>query len=422
MTKVIKFRQSIIIVFRLFILSSLTQRVFITTHATVASNFRGKNASFKTHNSSISRSSSSGNFFPALNYQEPTNYTLISKHDHSKLSTQANLNTASTFTANAQISLAQQTAYGSWQLYYLDRLNIDCTSLGLSTFQMATSGNNWWYNYVCVTPGFTATTTAYSNIVAVQGGTIPVANIKFFQYLTPYIADCSGVGGAITQIQFQSTNSYANSGFAYQCGVFGSFLLSNCRTVTGTAQSIGVTGYGSGNANYLDREQVACNSNEALQTIKWTYNGDTLITGQYVYTCCQYVPSCAYNYYISSGNCALCPAGQSSSGGAATVCYPIQFNQQAQFSLTQQDTGTWSLYYMDRLNLNCNGLGINYFLFQDSYGSTNYGWYNMKCVSPGFTASTTYSYSNIPAVQGGTVAVLNFKYFQYLTPYIADCR
>jgi len=111
------------------------------------------------------------------------------KQHHSKIVIQA-VNTASTFTANAQISTAQNSAV-NWQLYYLDRLSIECTGLGLNTFVLATSGSNWWYNYICVTPGFTSTTTAYSNLIAVQGGQIPVYNNKFFQYFTsPNIADC----------------------------------------------------------------------------------------------------------------------------------------------------------------------------------------------------------------------------------------
>lgn len=131
------------------------------------------------------------------------------------------------------------------------------------------------------------------------------------------------------------------------------------------------------------------------------------------------MPTCPYNYYLSLGNCLLCPAGQSSPGGISAVCYPIQFNQQAQFSLTNQDSGGWALYFMDRHNLNCNGLGFNYFLFVTSGGSGSTS-FNMRCASPGFTATNSYPYTNIPAVQGGTVAVLNFKYFQYLT--MADCR
>ena len=336
-------------------------------------------------------------------------------------------NAQSIFQRNPSFITPVANSFGGYQLYSLDRLNINCSGLGLNSFQLGDSIFNkttetFWYTVQCVyiTPFATTSSTVLTNIQAVQGGITPVYNFIFFQYLTPYIADCSGMGGAITQLHFQSTNNYANAGFSYTCGTFDGLSLSRCRTVTNKATSVGYTSYSFGNANYLDSQSVTCAPNEALQTIKWTYNGDSVATGQYIYTCCQ--APCPYNYYVSGDLCARCPAGRSSSGGSPLSCYPIQFNQQQQFQLPQENTGTWSLYYMDRLNLNCHGQGINCFKFDTTYGSSYTGSYTIQCAFPGFTAIVSTVASNIQAVQGGTVAVLNIKYLQFLTPYMADCR
>ena len=173
------FHRALIFIVKILFLCSIHQNYYITVvFAANPFSFRGHSPEMTIQNNHTFTSSSlSSSFNQASDY-----------HYHSKISTLA-VNTASTFTANTQISTAQNSAV-SWQLYYLDRLSIECTGLGLNTFALVTSGSNWYYNYICVTPGFTSTTTSYSNIVAVQGGQVPVYNIKFFQYVTPYMADC----------------------------------------------------------------------------------------------------------------------------------------------------------------------------------------------------------------------------------------
>lgn len=170
--------QSLIVLFKIFILFCCNIHVRNSINYALAdtSSLRGFRPA-SVHNSSSYLSDKE-------NFQLSSNITPY--HHSNKLITQAN--TASTFTANTQISLAQQGNV-AYQLWYIDRLNMDCSGLGLSTFLLQNSGNNWWFNYVCVTPGFATPTTSYSIQAVVQGGSVPVCNIKFFQYLSS-IADC----------------------------------------------------------------------------------------------------------------------------------------------------------------------------------------------------------------------------------------
>lgn len=220
------------------------------------------------------------------------------------------------------VSNFNTTQYNTGQYYYvsyLSRWNISCQGLGLNSFHLqykyqSVPVNYGHYNIKCVSPGFNATKLSTGqNLKLIQGGTTPVANIKFFQYLTPTLANCSSVGGAITKLAWLNENSNTVGGYAYTCGIFGSFSLSRCRTVVNQPTTIGYTSYATGNMNFLDRQVVACNANEALQMIQWTYNGDIAMTGQYVYTCCQYEALCPPTSYYSHGTCYSYPSANPSS-------------------------------------------------------------------------------------------------------------
>jgi hypothetical protein len=106
---------------------------------------------------------------------------------------------------------------------------------------------------------------------------------------------------------------------------------------------------------------------------------------------------------------------------ASSINTASTFTLNAQISTSQQLHGGFSLYYLDRISIDCSGLGLNFFGMVNP-ASSSYWYYNLKCATPGFTATATYSYSNLQPAQGGTVPIVNMKFLQYLTPYIADCR
>lgn len=250
---------------------------------------------------------------------------------HENNNFQLSSSSASMFSPKIAFNTSEVNTGQFYYAYYLSHWNITCGEFGLNSFHLqykyeSISVNYGYYNIKCVSPGFNITSSSSSrNIKAIKGGVTPVANIKFFQYLSPEIANCSSVGGALTKLQWTNQNSYLSGGYSFTCGMFGSFSLSSCRTVVNPATTIGYTSYSTGNMNFLDRQYVSCHGDEALQSIKWTYNGDKNMTGQYVYTCCQYVPSCPVNYYFSKGECIACGTGLASLGGVSASCYPASF-------------------------------------------------------------------------------------------------
>lgn len=219
---------------------------------------------------------------------------------------------SSLFSVNQQFSTGATKSGSSssnYELQYLDRQNLNCNGYGMNSFAMVNEysqpSDDFWnnrnyiyFNIQCVSPGFPSTSTySISNVQPVQGGTIPVQNIIFFQYLNVdngNVLDCSSVGGAVTQFHFVNQNNNANAGFQYTCGVFGQFQLSSCRTTSSQyAQSVGSSSYSSGgNLNYLDRNPVSCNSNEAIQSLQFDTMNNNVYNQNYQHDGCTWEHIC----------------------------------------------------------------------------------------------------------------------------------
>ncbi len=169
--------------------------------------------------------------------------------------------------------LVQYTASspdGNGDATYLNQLNVDCGATPVNRFQLSRGpgAGTWRYSYNCSSGGSLAAPVSSSTNWADSGGGSVI-------FLDRQDVDC-GANGVLTQFQLEK-NANGQDRYNYSCAKSNNPL--QCRQVSTNPDSTG------GNSAYfLDRHDVACNPNEAMQQMQ-LHNID-FSTMQYNYTCC----------------------------------------------------------------------------------------------------------------------------------------
>lgn len=168
---------------------------------------------------------------------------------------------------------------GGGNTIYLDRHTMDCGNKGLNQlyYQRKQGGCEFQYKYTCATGGSLGPVTQQATPFNDEGG----GNSIFLDRHNP---DC-GNNNVMTKLHLQRSgnNTYQ---LQYACAPNTQPQQLNCRNVTTPFNDDG-----GGNSIYLDRHDIRCNSNEAIQQLRLVRGGTTDANRnpnqyQYQYKCC----------------------------------------------------------------------------------------------------------------------------------------
>ena len=158
---------------------------------------------------------------------------------------------------------------GGGNLFWIDRHSIECND-GINQLQLNNNGGKMKYDYKCVSasaPDRGAVSEVKGNWANMENG-----NAVTLDRIT---VGC-GVDSVLNKVKFVNIDG-VNGRYDYNCLKMNKALT--CREAS-TANS----DVGGGNAIYLDRQNITCNSDEALSSMKLVFSGDKY---NYKYTCCK---------------------------------------------------------------------------------------------------------------------------------------
>lgn len=158
---------------------------------------------------------------------------------------------------------------GKGTINYLDRHTMDCSNKALNElhYQKNTAGDKFQMQYTCASGGKLGTLSDKVTDLNDTGNW----NTGF---LDRHNADC-GVGNVMTKLHLNTNNDKMQ--WAYTCAPS---IQNTCRQI-----STDMSDDGGGNSMYLDRHDIKCNSNEALQQLQLVRNPEGN-KYQFKYTCC----------------------------------------------------------------------------------------------------------------------------------------
>ena len=179
---------------------------------------------------------------------------------------------------------------------YLDRANIDCNGQGINSFQYIRDGDNFRYNYKCVTGGSMDPVSAANTkkwpfsdqsmpLLPSQPG--PGTN-RSINYLVGLNTSCP-VGNVLTSLKL--INDYTDTQvyhwkMAKTCSASLATSQGNSSDLSCRQLFTPENSDGGGNTIFLDRHNITCDSDEAISQVQLI--NPSLGNISYQYTCCKF--------------------------------------------------------------------------------------------------------------------------------------
>ena len=172
------------------------------------------------------------------------------------------------------------TARGGWDdVEHLDRQNVDCANDGaMQQFQLGNVGDESYieYDYKCAMPLSKMESKTSTNAT-------PFQDLKTVEFLDRHTVECPE-GSVLSRFQLQTKGNKNNDGRKVEA----SYVFSCSTPMEGPRDRRDLhtepQSWGNHDYRYLDRHNVVCDRNEALQMFQLYRPGDDNLA--YKYRCC----------------------------------------------------------------------------------------------------------------------------------------